>query len=312
MSKKLPAKTEPVYNLIYTVRGVQVMLDEDLAMVYKVDLKRLNEQVKRNSDRFPTAFRFQLTKEEWEILRSQIATLETGPKNIKSQNATLDDDGRGKHRKYLPYVFTEQGVSMLSAVLHSETAVKASIAIMNAFVEMRRLMVDHAALFQRMDRLELRLNANDQKFEQIFKALDSGKPEPVSGIFYDGQIFDAHAFVSDLIRKARKSLVLIDNYIDDTVFTLFLKRKTGVKVTFYTRNISPQLKLDAEKHKAQHAPVEVKPIAVAHDRFLIIDDTELYHIGASVKDLGKKWFAFSRMDTEVADLLKLLKIKINE
>ncbi|MGD9493990.1 MAG: ORF6N domain-containing protein [Bacteroidales bacterium] len=312
MSKKLPAKTEPVYNLIYTVRGVQVMLDEDLAMVYKVDLKRLNEQVKRNSDRFPTAFRFQLTKEEWEILRSQIATLETKPKNIKSQIATLDDDGRGKHRKYLPYVFTEQGVSMLSAVLHSETAVKASIAIMNAFVEMRRLMVDHAALFQRMDRLELRLNANDQKFEQIFKALDSGKPEPVSGIFYDGQIFDAHAFVSDLIRKARKSLVLIDNYIDDTVFTLFLKRKTGVKVTFYTRNISPQLKLDAEKHKAQHAPVEVKPIAVAHDRFLIIDDTELYHIGASVKDLGKKWFAFSRMDTEVADLLKLLKIKINE
>jgi len=312
MSKKLPAKTEPVYNLIYTVRGVQVMLDEDLAMVYKVDLKRLNEQVKRNSDRFPTAFRFQLTKEEWEILRSQIATLETKPKNIKSQIATLDDDGRGKHRKYLPYVFTEQGVSMLSAVLHSETAVKASIAIMNAFVEMRRLMVDHAALFQRMDRLELRLNANDQKFEQIFKALDSGKPEPVSGIFYDGQIFDAHAFVSDLIRKARKSLVLIDNYIDDTVFTLFLKRKTGVKVTFYTRNISPQLKLDAEKHKAQHAPVEVKPIAVAHDRFLIIDDTELYHIGASVKDLGKKWFAFSRMDTEVADLLKLLKIRINE
>jgi len=312
MSKKLPAKTEPVYNLIYTVRGVQVMLDEDLAMVYKVDLKRLNEQVKRNSDRFPTAFRFQLTKEEWEILRSQIATLETKPKNIKSQIATLDDDGRGKHRKYLPYVFTEQGVSMLSAVLHSETAVKASIAIMNAFVEMRRLMVDHAALFQRIDRLELRLNANDKKFEQIFKALDSGKPEPVSGIFYDGQIFDAHAFVSDLIRKARKSLVLIDNYIDDTVFTLFLKRKTGVKVTFYTRNISPQLKLDAEKHKAQHAPVEVKPIAVAHDRFLIIDDTELYHIGASVKDLGKKWFAFSRMDTEVADLLKLLKIKINE
>ena len=312
MCKKLPAKTEPVYNLIYTVRGVQVMLDEDLAMVYKVDLKRLNEQVKRNSDRFPAAFRFQLTKEEWEILRSQIATLKTKPKNIKSQIATLDDDGRGKHRKYLPYVFTEQGVSMLSAVLHSETAVKASIAIMNAFVEMRRLMVDHAALFQRMDRLELRLNANDQKFEQIFKALDSGKPEPVSGIFYDGQIFDAHAFVSDLIRKARKSLVLIDNYIDDTVFTLFLKRKTGVKVTFYTRNISPQLKLDAEKHKAQHAPVEVKPIAVAHDRFLIIDDTELYHIGASVKDLGKKWFAFSRMDTEVADLLKLLKIKINE
>ncbi len=312
MSKKLPAKTEPVYNLIYTVRGVQVMLDEDLAMVYEVDLKRLNEQVKRNSDRFPTAFRFQLTKEEWEILRSQIATLETSPKNIKSQNATLDDDGRGKHRKYLPYVFTEQGVSMLSAVLHSEKAVKASIAIMNAFVEMRRIMVDHAALFQRMDRLELRLNNNDHKFEQIFKALDSGKPEPVSGIFYDGQIFDAHAFVSDLIRKARKSLVLIDNYIDDTVFTLFLKRKAGVKATFYTRNISPQLKLDAEKHNAQHAPVEVKPIAVAHDRFLIIDDAELYHIGASIKDLGKKWFAFSRMDTEVADLLKLLKIKINQ
>lgn len=312
MPEKLPAKTETVFNLIYTVRGVQVMLDEDLAVVYDVDLKRLNEQVKRNSDRFPEAFRFQLTKKEWDILRSQIATLETGQKNLKSQNATLDEDGRGKHRKYLPYVFTEQGVSMLSAVLHSKTAVKASIAIMNAFVEMRRIMVDHAALIQRMDSLEIRLSAHDRKFDQIFKALDSGKPEPVSGIFYDGQIFDAHAFVSDLIRKAHKSLVLIDNYIDDTVFTLFLKRKAGVSATLYTRNISPQLKLDAEKHNAQHMPVELKQISVAHDRFLIIDDSELYHIGASVKDLGKKWFAFSRMDTEVADLLKLLKIKINE
>lgn len=284
-----------IKKMIYLIDGQQVILDKDLAILYQTETRSLKQAVKRNISRFPADFMFELSDSQMDVLVSQFV--------IPSKRSF------GGAR---PYAFTEQGVAMLSAVLRTPVAVDISLKIIRAFIEMRKILHENALVFQRLDRMESKQRDADRKFEQIFKALDSGKPEPVSGIFYDGQIFDAHAFVSDLIRKARKSLVLIDNYIDDTVFTLFLKRKAGVKVTFYTRNISPQLKLDAEKHNAQHTPVELKKISVAHDRFLIIDDTELYHIGASVKDLGKKWFAFSRMDTEVADLLKLLKIKINE
>ncbi|MDV3616149.1 DNA-binding protein [Elizabethkingia anophelis] len=279
-----------IENLIYTVRGKQVMFDKDLASLYQVETKILNKAVKRNIERFPETFCFQLTDEESETLRFQIGT----------SNA-----GRGG-RRYLPYVFTEQGVAMLSAVLRSDTAVRVSIEIMNAFVEMRKLLLDNAALFSRMDKVELKQIEADGKFEEIFKALDSGKLHSEKGVFYDGQIFDAYAFVADIIRSPQRSIVLIDNYVDDTVLTLLGKRGQSVSATVYTKSVSNQLQLDLQRYNSQYPPITIHTFAHAHDRFLIIDGTELYHIGASLKDLGKKWFAFSRMDIEVSKMLGFL------
>lgn len=208
-----------IESRIYPVRGMQVMLDSHLSELYGVETKRLNEQVQRNKDRFPEAFMFRLTEIEWNFLRSQIATLkhEDSQKTVKEK--------RGLHRKFLPFAFTEQGVAMLSAVLRSETAIKVSIQIMNAFVEMRKLMLNNAALFQRINMVEHKQLEADRKFEQIFSALESKDKIPEKGLFFDGQVFDAWQFVSDLIRKANTSIVLIDNYVDDTVLSLFIKRK---------------------------------------------------------------------------------------
>ncbi len=208
-----------IENLIYTIRGKQVMLDSDLAKLYQVETKNLNKAVKRNIERFPQSFCFQLTEEEAENLRFQIGT------------SSLNYGGR----RYLPYVFGEQGVAMLSAVLRSEIAVKVSIEIMNAFVEMRRLLIGNAALFSRMDKIELKQIEADGKFEEIFKALESGKLHSDKGIFYDGQIFDAYTFVADIIRSAQRSIILIDNYVDDTVLTLLGKRGQSVSATIYTK-----------------------------------------------------------------------------
>lgn len=279
-----------IENLIYTVRSKQVMLDNDLASLYQVATKMLNKAVKRNTERFPETFCFQLTEAESETLRFQIGT----------SNA-----GRGG-RRYLPYVFTEQGVAMLSAVLRSEVAVKVSIEIMNAFVEMRKLLIGNAALFSRMDKIEGKQLQADGKFEEIFRALESGKLQSDKGIFYDGQIFDAYSFVSDLIRSAQRSIILIDNYVDDTVLTLLGKRMPSVSATIYTKNISSQLQLDVQRYNTQYPQIDVQAFTLAHDRFLLIDGTALYHIGASLKDLGKKWFAFSRMDMEVGRILQIL------
>ncbi|MGM1431304.1 ORF6N domain-containing protein [Sphingobacterium lactis] len=279
-----------IENLIYTIRGKQVMLDSDLAKLYQVETKNLNKAVKRNIERFPQSFCFQLTEEEAENLRFQIGT------------SSLNYGGR----RYLPYVFGEQGVAMLSAVLRSEIAVKVSIEIMNAFVEMRRLLIGNAALFSRMDKIELKQIEADGKFEEIFKALESGKLHSDKGIFYDGQIFDAYTFVADIIRSAQRSIILIDNYVDDTVLTLLGKRGQSVSATIYTKNISNQLQLDLQRYNSQYPAINVHAFAHAHDRFLIIDGTELYHIGASLKDLGKKWFAFSKMSAEASKMISLL------
>jgi len=209
-------------------------------------------------------------------------------------------------RRYLPYVFTEQGIAMLSAVLRSAIAIKVSIEIMNAFVVMRRTLIGNASLFQRMDKMELKQLETDQKFEEIFKALEGNKPHSEKGIFYNGQIFDAYAFVSDIIRSAKNSIILIDNYVDDTVLTLLSKRNNNVKTIIYTRSISNQLRLDLQRYNSQYPVIEVKIFSDSHDRFLIIDDRELYHIGASLKDLGKKWFAFSKMDAQLGRMLQIL------
>ena len=209
-------------------------------------------------------------------------------------------------RRYLPYVFTEQAVAMASAILRSDIAVKVSVEIMEAFVEMRRMLTSNASLFHRLDNIELKQLEADQKFEEIFKALESDKLHSEKGIFYNGQVFDAYVFVSDIVRNAKNYNILLDNYVDDTVLTLLGKRDDAVTATIYTKNISNQLRLDVQRYNSQYPPIEIEIFSDAHDRFLIIDDTELYHIGASLKDLGKKWFAFSRMDIEVGRMLQLL------
>ena len=279
---------------IVTLRGVQVLLDSHLAELYAVETKALNRAVKRNTARFPESFCFQLTAEEW-------------ADSLRFQSGTLNNPARGQHRKYLPFAFTEQGVAMLSAVLHSDTAVEVSIRVINAFVEMRKLLVHQGHLLQKVERIEARqlqhITTSDQKFEQLFTALEShGASPPRQGIFFEGQIFDAYTFASDLVRQAKKSIVLVDNYVDDSVLLLLSKRRPVVAATIYTKKISAQLALDLQKHRSQYPAIEVKPIAGFHDRFLLLDGHSLYHLGASLKDLGKQCFAFSRLDSFAADL----------
>jgi len=292
MENKPTIVPQEIKSLIYTVREKQVMLDSDLAKIYQVETKVFNQAVKRNVDRFPDNFRFQLTQDEFNTinLRSQIVT------------SSLNYGGR----RYLPYVFTDTGIAMLASVLRSEIAVKISIEIMNAFVEMRKMLIGNASLFHRLNNIELKQLQTDQKFEEIFKALESNKLHPEKGIFFNGQVFDAYTFVADIIRSAKASIILLDNYVDDTVLTLLGKRNENVTATIYTKSMSNQLRLDLQRYNSQYPSIEIKIFSNAHDRFLIIDQTELYHIGASLKDLGKKWFAFSRMDIEVGRMLKIL------
>jgi hypothetical protein len=198
---------------------------------------------------------------------------------------------------------------MLSAVLRSDTAVKVSIQIINAFVEMRKFIQHNANIFARLDSVERRQitfeSETEKNFEKVFQAMEAGEP-PKQGIFYDGQVYDAYSFVADLIRKAKKSLILIDNYVDDSVLTLLCKRKKGVAATICTKTVSKQLALDLKKHNAQYPPITLEVFKDAHDRFLILDEKEIFHIGASLKDLGKKWFAFSRFESGAIEMLKKL------
>ncbi|MGV3460240.1 MAG: ORF6N domain-containing protein [Flavobacterium sp.] len=283
-----------IESRIYTIRGQQIMLDSDLAIIYQVETKVFNQAVKRNVERFPENFRFQLTQEEFEAI------------NLRSQFVTSSLNYGG--RRHLPYVFSEQGIAMLASVLRSDVAIKVSIDIMNAFVEMRKMLTTNASLFHRLDTIEVKQMEADQKFKELFKALESGKLQSEKGIFYNGQVFDAYTFVSDIIRNAKTSIVLLDNYIDDTVLTLLGKRNANVNATIYTKGISNQLRLDVQRYNSQYPQIEIKVFLDAHDRFIIIDGIELYHIGASLKDLGKKWFAFSRMDIEVGRMLQFLNL----
>ncbi len=279
---------EQIRSKIYPVRGLQVMVDKDLADLYEVKPIRLREQVKRNIGRFPKDFMFQLTENE--------------VKSMVSQNAIPSKQHLGG---YLPYVFTEQGVATLSGVLRSEKAVEVNIKVMRAFVGMRRFITSNAQIFQRLDTVERKQIEHDKKFDKIFDAIESKIIKAEKGIFFEGQIFDAYKFVSDLFRSASKSIVLIDNYIDDSVLTLFSKRNEDVTATIYTREISKQLFLDLKKFNSQYPLVRIKEFKRSHDRFIIIDD-DVYHFGASLKDLGKKWFAFSKFDKEAFKLLKRL------
>lgn len=290
--RQLPVENK-VESLIRVIRGQQVMLDRDLAELYGVETRRLNEQVKRNIERFPEDFMFQLTKEEFE--------------NWKSQFATSNSIVMGARKR--PYAFTEQGVAMLSGVLKSSTAVEANIRIMRAFVSMRHFMVNNAAVFQRLETIEFnQLESNkvqakilahqevqDHRIDEIFRRLDEGMYKPKQGIFFDNQIYDAYSFVSELVKSAKQRIILIDNYVDESVLTLLDKREETVSAIIYTQQISRQLRLDVDRHNSQYPPIEISVFRRSHDRFLCIDDT-VYHVGASIKDLGKKWFAFSKME----------------
>jgi hypothetical protein len=289
-----------IQERIFTIRGQQVMLDRDLAEMYHVEVKRLNEQVKRNIERFPESFRFQLDDRE----RDELV-------------ANCDRFESLKHSSQNPHAFTEQGVAMLSAILRSNTAIQVSIKIIEAFVHMRKFIASNMGLFQRMDNIEQRQlqfqETTDQRFEQVFKALESGSKLSDQGIFFNGQMYDAYTFTADLVRKAQKSILLIDNYVDDSVLTLLSKRNENVVATIYTKTLGKQLKLDLKKHHSQYPEIKVVEFKEAHDRFLILDETELYHFGASLKDLGKKWFAFSKMEDMTEMVLEnLQKMKIDE
>ena len=277
--------TTPIESRIMSIRGRQIMIDRDLAELYGVETKRLNEAVKRNKDRFPERFRFQLTKEE-------MVELVTNCDRFNSL----------KHSAARSYAFTEQGVAMLSTVLRSETAIRMSIRIMDAFVAMRRFMTTNAEIFQRLStmkyhQLEMQQHQQetDKRIDEVFRRLDEGNAKPKQGVFYNGQIYDAYTFVSDLIKSAKKRIILIDNYVDETVLTLLDKREIGVAAIIYTQQITRHFQLDIDRHNAQYAPIEINTFRLSHDRFLCIDDN-VYHIGASIKDLGKKWFGFSKME----------------
>jgi hypothetical protein len=297
MSNELTISQQQIEQRIFTIRGLQVMIDFHLSDLFVVETKRINEQVKRNTKRFPLSFMFQLTISEWDNLQSQIATTEIGD-NLRSQIATAK-------RRTLPFVFTEQGVAMLSAVLNSDTAINVSIQIMNAFVKMRQIVMQNYLINFRLDKIEIKQLDNDQKFERIFKALESKNEIPKQGVFFDGQVFDAYELASKIIRSANATIVLIDNYIDESTLTHLSKKTKEVKVLLLTRTISKQLTLDIKKANEQYPNFEIKPFTKSHDRFLIIDNTEVYHLGASLKDLGKKWFAFSKLEkNSIANILK--------
>ena len=295
---------------IHTFRDAQVMLDKDLAVLYGIQTKRLIEQVKRNLDRFPESFMFQLSVDE--ISRSQIATLKNRVNsgvpepisNSRSQFATLNPR-QGKNIKYRPYAFTEQGVAMLSSILRTSTAVQTSIFIMESFVSMRKMLISSNDFSNEIGLLKTKILDHDSKINTLLKRMDD-QSFPQSGIFFNDHIFDAYVFSSELISKAKKSIILIDNYIDETTLLQLSKRNKKVYCTIYTEKLTEQLKLDVEKHNAQYPSIEIRILKNAHDRFLILDEKELYHLGASLKDLGKRWFAFSKMNGLVSQILSHL------
>jgi len=276
---------------IFTIRGFQVMLDRDLALLYGVQTKVLNQAVKRNKERFPESFAFVLNNQETNELVTNCDRLKTL-----------------KHSTSFPHAFTEQGVAMLSTVIRSETAIKVSIQIMETFVRIRNQIQSNDVLMNRLIFLEKKQNLTDEKVETLLKSLESDGLQKSKGIFFEGQLFDAYVFANDVIKSAKHSIILIDNYVDETTLLMMSKRNANCKAIIYTPKINAQLQLDLVKHNEQYPKIEIKTLKTAHDRFLILDEKELFHIGASLKDLGKKWFAFSKLNEFLPDVLERLKV----
>lgn len=286
---------QPIESLIHVIRDQQVMLDSDLARLYGVETRVLNQAVKRNIERFPEDFMFQLTEED--------------SQNLKSQNVISSWGGNRKP----PYAFTENGVAMLSSVLRSKTAIEVNIRIMRAFTAMRSFLISNAHMFKRLETIEhnyllvnRHLSEHDRKFEEVLSRLDDKDSEPIEGFFFEGQIFDAYSLISDLIRKATTRIVLIDNYVDDRILKVLTKRGDGVSAIIYTDPRHSQISNDLRRHNAQYTHIEVRHCTNVHDRFLIIDDT-VYFIGGSIKDLGKKIVAFSQMRQNPDNILSKLR-----
>lgn len=282
-----------IESRIFTIRGGQVMTDSDLAILYGTETKFINRAVSRNQDRFPTDFAFRLSPEEWADLRFQNGTLN-------------ENQARGKHRKYPPIAFTEQGIAMLSAVLSTPIAIRISVQIIRTFIELRKRNHSLNMVFEKFNEIDKWKEDTELKLDVLFKAL-SKNDFPSSGIFFNDQIFDAYLFSSELISKAKKSIILIDNYIDETTLLQLSKRNKKVQCIIYTERITDQLNLDLEKHNSQYPAIEIRILKNSHDRFLVLDEKELYHLGASLKDLGKRWFAFSKLDGLVHEVLNHLR-----
>lgn len=288
MNKLETVNKQNLQDKIHTIRGLAVMLDRDLAVLYDVETKRINEAVRNNQDKFLDDFYFELNNDEFDILRSKVSTT-----NFAKTRTN-------------PKVFTEQGIYMLATILKSRIASQVTVSIIRVFANMRQLISQNIITYERFERIEQRLSLHDKNFDKLFEALEDKTKKPDEGIFFDGQIYDAYAFINDLLKSAKSEIVLIDNYIDDTVFTLFSKYQ-NLKIKIYTQTISKQLRLDYQKYNSQYKNIELKEFKNAHDRFLIIDQKEIYHIGASLKDLGKKWFAFSKFEMQALEILGRLK-----
>ena len=289
---------EEIKSLIYTIRGKQVMLDSDVAMLYHYQTKRINETVSRNKERFPENFCFKLTEDEVKNLKTQIIILnyENNNNSLRSQIATLNEsNSRGKHRKYLPYVFTEQGIAMLSGLLKNDVAIQVSINIMNAFVEMRKFLMSNGQVFERLTNVEYKLLEHDKKFNEVFNQLQQ-EENIKQKIFFQGQIYDAYSLIVDIIKKATKKILIIDNYIDDSVLKMLTKKKKNVEIVILTSIKSNIEHIDVQKFNKEYPTLKVAKTNKFHDRFIVLDNKEMYHLGASIKDLGKKCFAINKIE----------------
>ena len=289
-----------IKNLIYVIRGQQVMLDSDLAMLYQVETKVLNQAVKRNIARFPEKFRFQLTEIELLNLKSQFVTSSLQEDALRSQFVT--SKGKGG-RRYFPYAFTEQGIAMLSAVLRSDVAIQVSIQIMDTFVAMRRFIASNALMFEKINELEVKQwefrKSTDERFDKIFQYI-SEQEEISQKIFFAGQIYDAFSLLISLVMKAEEKILLVDNYVAIETLNILAKKKSDVAVTIYTSKKTRLSDIDIINFNKQYPSLEVRYTEEFHDRFLIIDNTQIYHIGASITDAGKKCFGINVIEDRKA------------
>ena len=284
---------EEIKNLIYTIRGKQVMLDSDVARLFNYTTKDLNRNVKNNIERFPEYYCFQLTEEEYKSLRCKIFT--------------LNENGRGQHRKYLPYVFTEYGITMLAGLLKSDIAVNVSIKIINTFIEMRKFLIQNGQIFERLTNIEYKLLEHDKKFNEVFNQLQV-EENIKQKIFFEGQIYDAYSLIIDIIKKANKKILIIDNYIDDSVLKMLTKKNNNVEVVILTSDKSNIQQIDIQKFNKEYPILKVAKTNKFHDRFIIIDNEKMYHLGASIKDLGKKCFGINKIE-DVEIIEKILNYK---
>lgn len=291
-------ETKDIKSLINCIRGKQVMLDSDVAMLYHYDTKNINKAMKRNIERFPEDFCFQITEKELENLMFQIGNLNSKEKMWFQSGTTLQKENiKYRSEKYLPYVYTEQGISMLAGILRNEIAVNVSINIMRAFVEMRKFISANGQVFERLTKVEYKLLEHDKKFDDVFNELQKDKKsEFKQKIFFEGQIYDAYQLIIKIIKRAKEKILIIDNYVDDSILEMLTKKNKNTKVVILTSNKSSISKLDIQKFNKEYPILEMAKTNKFHDRFIVIDNKEIYHVGASLKDLGKKCFAISKME----------------